>query len=408
MIQATVEAAPEPRAVFAHYMVCFAVNGENVEAYKREIREAQAAGIDGFALNEGAWTNEPHYLRRTSLLFQAAKELETDFRFIFSLDLATLQAQYIPEIIKGYVNNPNYYRYKGRRLVSTFSGDQRVDWKSLLSQLKAEQYDICFVPFFYPRPRVTELPDYDTVKTLAAKWADTVDGLFFFGAAGTDTQLAACVRNYACVMHENGKLFMAGCSPGYWGTAQRNRRYFEMRGGAGVETQWKAIIESSPDFVEIVTWNDLNESYICPITNPTHPNHAGFLELTKYYIHWYKTGQQPPIKDAMFYSYRLHPKAAVAPQDKPVTVFHGDVKDVIHLTLMLTALAELRVTTGTMTVTNSAPAGITQLEVPFTPGPQHFEVYRDGKCLLKTDGERIQSAPEHYNFFPTSGFVYAK
>jgi hypothetical protein len=40
--------------VFAHYMVCFAAQGERGEDYKREIQQAQAAGIAGFALNCGA------------------------------------------------------------------------------------------------------------------------------------------------------------------------------------------------------------------------------------------------------------------------------------------------------------------------------------------------------------------
>lgn len=45
--------------VFAHYMVCFAARGERVEDYKREIQEAQAAGIDGFALNCGPGAMSP-------------------------------------------------------------------------------------------------------------------------------------------------------------------------------------------------------------------------------------------------------------------------------------------------------------------------------------------------------------
>ena len=37
--------------VFAHYIVAFATYGETVEGYRQEIKEAQAANIDGFALN---------------------------------------------------------------------------------------------------------------------------------------------------------------------------------------------------------------------------------------------------------------------------------------------------------------------------------------------------------------------
>ncbi len=98
--------------------------------------------------------------------------------------------------------------------------------------------------------------------------------------------------------------------------------------------QWKAIIENRPDWVEIVTWNDFNESYICPVDPPgtarapsyvqSRPSHAGYLELNRYYIEWYKTGGQPAPRDALFYFYRPHPRDAVAGEDKPVKSMHGE------------------------------------------------------------------------------------
>ena len=205
------------RPVFANYMVCFAAYGVNMEGFKREIREAQAAGIDGFALNEGAWHDEPMYVQRTQMLFQAAKELGTNFQFIFSLDLATLKPGYILEILKTYVTHPNYYQYQGRPLVTTFMGELGVDWQNIRKQLKADGLDMCFVPFFYPRPNVTELPDYAAVKEHFAKWNSTVDGYFFFGAAGTAEQLTASNAAYIKVAREDHKLVMSSFTPFYWG-----------------------------------------------------------------------------------------------------------------------------------------------------------------------------------------------
>ncbi len=75
-------------------------------------------------------------------------------------------------------------------------------------------------------------------------------------------------------------------------TASLSRRYFEFDGGEGIILQWNLIIVNQPDWVEIITWNDFNEStYISPVNNPeqyeaqvTTPHrysHAGFLELSK-------------------------------------------------------------------------------------------------------------------------------
>ncbi len=414
-------------AVFAHYMVCFATYGESLDGYKRDIQEAQAAGIDGFALNEGAWTNEPHYVTRTKLLFQAANELNTGFKMIFSLDLATLKATYIPEMLKAYCNDPAYYRYEGRPLVSTFAGSG-VDWKGILGPLKADGLDICFVPFFYPKP-VTELPSLEATRVHFAAWSDTVDGLFMFGAAGTDQELTDVNTSYVKAAREAHKLVMSGFSPFYWGSMQPGRRFYETHGGAGTEKQWKAIIENQPDFVEIVTWNDFNESYITPVdiagtyesvvkTPVRHP-HAGYLELSKYFIQWYRTGKQPKIdRDKLVYVYRVHPKAAViapAPDSKldkrvtaPVTDLRGDVQDSVFVTTMLKSPAELSVTSGGTETKFQAPKGYSTVAVPFNVGAQHFALYRKDKLIAETDGEPITATPTEYNFFATTGVASAK
>lgn len=421
-------ASAPPRAVFAHYMVCFASYGATVEGYKRDIREAQAAGIDGFALNEGAWDNEPHYPARTKMLFQAANELGTGFKFIFSLDLATLKPTYIPAIIKGFVNDPAYYRYKGKPLVSTFAGDRGVDWKGIINPLKAEGYDICFVPFFYPSP-VTELPNYDAIKAHFARWSDTVDGMFFFGAAGSDTELTDGNANYVKVAREAGKLVMASFTPFYWGAAQGGgRRIYETHGGAGVERQWRSIIANQPDFVEIVTWNDFNESYITPIDKPeqyfsglAHPvrhNHAGYLELSKHFIQWYKTCKEPKIDhEKLVAIYRVHPLKSVIPPatdpaspvpGKPVTDIRQGVVDDIFVTTMLKSPAELRVTTGGVETKYPMEKGYRTISTPFKAGAQHFALYRKGKLVTETDGEPVTDTPSEYNFFATTAIAIAK
>jgi len=415
--------------VFASYMVCFATYGDSIDGYKHDIQDAQAAGIDGFALNEGAWDNEPHYVSRTKTLFQAARELNTGFKFIFSLDLAMLKPQYIPEILRAYVNDPFYYHYQGRPVVSTFAGDRGVDWKSILDPLKADGYNICFVPFFYPDP-VTELPSYEAVKAHFARWSDIADGFFFFGAAGTDAQLTQCNASYVKAARDAHKLVMDSYTPFYWGAAQADRRFYETHGGFGVERQWMSIISNAPDFVEIVTWNDFNESYITPIDSPEkyehwlrypvrHP-HAGYLELSKYFISWYKTGKKPKIsRDCLVYIYRVHPKSAVAstvsPPDAPrnfktlpVKYMGSDVQDDVFVTTLLKAPAELRVTTGGTETRYQAPAGYTSFAIPFSTGSQHFELYRKNRLIASAGGEPIEAQPAEYNYFPTTGVAFAK
>ena len=399
-------------------MVCYATYGESIEGYQREIHEAQAAGIDGFALNVGAWSREPHYPRRVRLIYRAAQELGTGFKLFFSVDMSNVTD--ILDMVRTYARHPNQFVYRDRIVVSTFS-QERLAWKEqVLAPLKQEGIDVFFVPYFYPRPQATELPDYATVAKLLQHHAGTVDGLFYFGAAGTSPQLAAANTAYAQALREAGLLFVASYTPTYWGHAQvPGRRYFETEGGEGTVRQWQALIVADPNWIEIVTWNDFNESsYVCPVENPgryfaellTPPRHchAGYLELSKYFITWYKTGKQPPIdRDALFYFYRPHPKDAVATRDdRPVTSRLGEATDTLYLTTLLTAPAELRVYSGENETRHSIAAGIQHLRIPSACGPQRFELTRHGERILTAEGEPIEANIERYDFFTTTGFAY--
>src|SRR5579885_2344948 len=69
MVNARTLLAAGTHYVFAHYTVCYADYGETVDGYKRDIQEAQAAGIDGFALNMGAYDNvQAYYSNRVALI----------------------------------------------------------------------------------------------------------------------------------------------------------------------------------------------------------------------------------------------------------------------------------------------------------------------------------------------------
>jgi glucan endo-1,3-alpha-glucosidase len=415
---APADPAPGPKRVFAHYMVCFATYGEGVENYKREIREAQAAGIDGFALNCGAWHNEPHYPRRTAQIYQAAQELGTGFKLFFSVDLGNVD--FILDMVRTYARHPAQFLHRNRVVVSTFAASG-VPWKEkVFNPLKDAGIDVFFVPYFYPEP-ATELPSYDVVVKHHKKWADVVDGMFYFGAAGLPAQLAASNAAYTKALHEAGKVCMASYTPSYWGHKQPGKRYYESEGGAGTELQWMSIIESQPEWIEIVTWNDFGEaSYVCPIEDfqktlsflepPPRNSHAGYLELSRYFIEWYKTGKKPAVKqEGLFFFYRTHPKGVVVAGDKPVEARAGPVEDVLYVTTLANAAAELRVTTGgTKAAPGAVSPGLQHYKIPFQPGSQRFELWRGGRAIAAKDGTPIEAAPKHYNFITATGYAYAR
>ena len=359
---ALVARAAGPHYVFAHYCVWYADYGATIQGYERDIMDAQSAGIDGFALDLGAYDDpkQSYYNTNVSLIYTAAEALGTGFKLFFSVDQSYLtNSATIVDLISTYADRPNTF-LQGTNVVVSAYGGQNTDWQNgVFAPLSKSGISVFFVPFLWPNP-VEELPMYSGCVNLLNSYSNILSGLFLFGAAGLPYQLAQCNSNYNQAVHAAGKIFMAGVSPSYWGCAQPKdgRRYFEDDGGEGTVAQWESIIANQPDWVEIVTWNDFLEgTYVSPINDPGQyepqevtPHrycHAGYLDLAKHYIAWYKTGVEPPIiDDALYYFYRIHSTNLVASKDIQITQFNGDVADVVYNTLFLTAPARLQVISG--------------------------------------------------------------
>ena len=415
--------AAGPHYVFAHYMVCYADYGDTVAGYERDIQDAQAAGVDGFALNCGEW-NSPgaawYYTSRVAMMYQAAAQLGTGFKLFFSVDDDNTND--IVAMISSYANNTNSFRYNGRLVVSTFTHSS-VDWQNcVFKPLTNLGINVFFVPNFLPASG--NVADVAGIGNLFTKYP-YLDGLFNF-AVWTVANITNGNQAYSQACKTAGKLFMAGYSPTYWGYAwptNTGRPYCETDGGEGTIAQWNWIIQNQPDWVEIVTWNDFNEStYSSPVYNPEQyendlapgPHrycHAGYLALAQHYISWYKTGQEPPInQDALFYFYRSHFTNAVAnaTNDFPIYFWpnNGPVQDNIYTTTFLTSPAQMVIASGNTLTTNSLPAGISSQRTPFAPGPQTFTLHRAGKPVLSIAGPDVLAQITNYNYFPASGYVY--
>lgn len=396
-------------------MLCCGSFGSTVEAYVQDIRIAQAMGVDGFALNAGGWSD--NYRMAAAHMFEAAERLGTGFQLFFSADMCCkLTAADILDMVETYGKRPNYFRRHGRPVLSTYAGEGAPPgfWqKQVLAPLRAAGFDVFFVPAFHAVTAGAR-PENEV-----AFWGKLVDGLFHFGPDRTPFGARSSVavnEAYARALTAAGKLFMAGYYPFYWGSQQTTagRRYYEYRGGLGTDAQWRSIITvQDPEWVEIVTWNDLNESYlIAPSDDPGnfYKPHLAFVALDKYYIRWFKSGARPRIvKDALFYFYRTHGKNLVAAADPlgPVTRMYGDVKDVLYVTVALTAPARLHVESGAARFDAQLGAGFHHVTVPFSAGRQRFELWRGDHRIGAIEGEPIVSAIARYDFYYTSGFVEA-
>lgn len=419
------------RKVFAHYMVCIPTAGGNatLEDYQDEIREAQKRGIDGFALNCGGWSlREPHYKARTLLIYEAAKQLGTGFLLMISADYATgLTLEETRDMVATFRDHPNQFRWEGKPVLSTFAGEgaDNSHGKELIAFLNKEfpdgkgGRDVVFVPYFYPRPNITEQPTQAHADQVFETFPE-LDGFFYFGAAGTGDEIARCNALLADKWVGAGKIFMASVTPFYRGFGG-NYRVYETCGFQGMALEWESAIRHNATWVEIVTWNDWGEaSYVAPFGKPHETshwgghwgpmlNHVAYLDASRYYIDWYKTGAPPEITtDQLFYCYRLHPKSAegsVKPNsEQKARPSRADaLRDSVFVTCFLKAPARLTVHSGDTSARFDLQAGVHHLETPASLGEQRFVLEREGQTVLDKIGEHPITGDAWSNFNTFTG-----
>jgi formylglycine-generating enzyme required for sulfatase activity len=400
---------PARHLVFAHYMLCYT---KDLSFCKREIELAQSHGIDGFALNAGDWRRTDgtptEYVEAADRVYQAAKELNTGFKLFLSAD-ATGPASRPDnqcDMVRRYASHPNQLHQDGKTVFSAWSGTPEI-YRPALEQLKAEGIPVFFVPYISYSPFPMNLSER-TVRSYFDGNA-FMDGYFYFAV---DEPIADMIQSNATacrVIHELGKLYMAGLAPAY---NSANLRDF--RGMEGYGAVWRGIIQDNADWVEIVTWNDYNEdSNLMPSRGCNPPSSEAylfsrddsFLDVTGFYVNWFKSGERPKItQDKIYYVYRNRSKYLTKAWDykenkwlditleggstNSLDQFHDDVEDNIYVTTFLTEPADLVISVGAQEQKFQMPAGIGYAALPIHAGVPHFELLRAGKPLLEVDGRK--------------------
>jgi hypothetical protein len=451
--------------VFAHYMLANQdyqaddpAGQRNIASYQREIKQAQAVGIDGFALNAGGWLKEPRYIKRASEIFEAALRLRTGFKLMFSADMCcSNDTEDLEDMMRRFAGNPRYagvyFRHDGKFVLTTFSGEKLgpLFWRNLRSDLEHGTHPsthkaplampsasrvpssapmaIELVPAFFWGG---ELPNPADVGSGLASYSEIIDGAFYWGIAGVPglghfpDQLPSS-EAYAAALHAKGKIYMAPICFQFWGA--NAGRYYEYGGYAGMRAMWmNAINITHPDWVEIITWNDFIEgTYVSPIDDPARyekandlgasavqpvplhyfHSHRGATRLLAFYIQWYKTGHQPPIReDSVFWAYRTQ-LSDPDPNRETSTRIYGPIANVVYVTVNLTASAVLQMSTGQTSQSVSLPPGSTDLQLPPVAGPAPRFVLRRGK-LPQIEGagdDAISGSAGTADFYYSTGFM---
>ncbi|CAG8954081.1 hypothetical protein HYFRA_00009183 [Hymenoscyphus fraxineus] len=295
--------ATSGKPVFFHYMI-----GEITAPHcEKDVKDALALGVDAFILNidtvTASWATGT-----VKRLFDSAAA--NNFKLLFSFDMKGYDHpnKFINYLLS-YVDNPAYYKYNGKPMVTTFNGggdkfkfgqgSVNDGWKTQLQQVMANAgKPIYFVPAFADVGVNADFftksyPTLDGAMNWEGAWPGT-------GASGevptkTDTTLLSAA-------HSSQKTMMMGVSPLQFKHLDKSNNWYR-RGEQNLEKRFAQVLSMQPDMIEMITWNDAGESHYMgnswpePLSTSTigtytkDYDHTGYWQILPAFFQAYKRGE---------------------------------------------------------------------------------------------------------------------
>ncbi|KAI9863679.1 MAG: hypothetical protein M1813_003702 [Trichoglossum hirsutum] len=392
------------KQVFAHLLIGNTA-GYTLDDWINDITQAQAARIDGFALNVGP---QDSYTDNSLTNAYTAAE-QRNFKLFISFDYLSAGPWSSPQVIqkiKSFADSPAQFKVDGKPLVSTFEGVSSAgDW----SAIKAA------VPIYF-------VPDWSSVGPGGfSQYLSDVDGAFSWDAWPEGANDMTDVQDKAWKSTLGSKPYMMGVSPWFYTSLPQWKKNWIWRGDSLWHDRWQQVLEVQPEFVEIITWNDYGEShYIGPIRSGGIPTgaqryvdnmpHDSWRTVLPYYIDAYKCGNTslPNIpQDKLVFWYRINPSKAGStggttgnnPDYQPALDPAVVAQDKIFIDAIVTAPADVTVQIGSNppTTVKATSAGVNFLAVPFngqTGDSVTFKIVRDGNTVVTATGNGITNSCE--------------
>lgn len=373
--------------------------------YDSDFQLAKDLGIDAFALNIG--TDD---FTTTQLSYAYESAANNDMKAFISFDFnwfdPSSDAAKVGQIISNFSQYSSQLLMDGKVFASSFSGDG-LDVSAMKS---AADVDIFFAPNFHP----TESADQDVLDS-AFNWMgwDSNGDNKAPVPGGTNVTIVQGDHSYRQWL--STKPYIAPVSPWFsthYGAEVSYSKNFVFPSDLLWFTRWNDVLAQSPQFIEIITWNDYGEShYIGPLSSPHSDDgaskwvndmpHDGFRDLAKPYIAAFKAGADSVdsyiTDDQIVYWYRPTPSdvecestdnTMAAGSNSSGNYYHGRpngyevMQDEVFVVTLLTADASLSVTSGGTTKTFDAKAGANSFSVPMGVGQQKFSLTRDSQTVL--------------------------
>jgi hypothetical protein len=223
---------------------------------REQVRQARAAGIDGFLTS---WKSTVPLNRRLDRLVSVAAEENLDLGVVY--EALTFERDPLPIAT---VEHDMVYLVErwGSRLSSRYYGRPVIIWTG------TERYSTADVL------RVRQALDHRAILLAAAKTvdgyvrlADIVDGEAYYWSSSDPTSSATTAKLTAMsqAVHAHGGLWFAPAAPGFDGTTLGGTRVIPRDDGRTLTRSLDNAFASSPDAVGVISWNEWSENtYIEP------------------------------------------------------------------------------------------------------------------------------------------------
>jgi Glycosyl hydrolase family 71 len=345
-----------------------------------EVRQAIAAGIDGFTLdllqlpkdgqsNNAVWNN-------SQTLLQAAHLVDSKFKIMLMPDMGVL-ADRSPDDLAKYIAQLGTFQAAhrlpdGRLVVSPLAAERHPPgwWQDFVSLMETRYATpVAFTPTFID---IGNAPAYASVTYGVSGWGAR-------NPAFNDPEAVGGISGRGRIQstHAQQKLWMQPVS--VQDERPRAGVYDEAENTTNLRRTWEIAIRGGADWVQLVTWNDYSEGSQFA---PSLRRGWNYLDISAYYLAWFKTGVRPPItQDTVYLTHRMQFVDAVTTYPQKVLMHNRNgttPRDAVEALVFLTHPATVTVSTGQTSISCTAPAGVSTCVAPLATGTPRVVVRRAG------------------------------
>ena len=261
-------AEPGAPLVLAHYYIWFDASSWNraktdypalgryssdeASIMRRHVEMAQAAGIDGFIVS---WKSTLVLDDRLQQLADIAEEL--DFKLAVTYQGLDFNRDRLPVdrigedldiFIETFADQPAFDLFERPLVVLTGTWEYSVDELALITDSRRDDLTIL--------ASEKNVDGYERV-------AEVVDGDLYYWSSvnpGTNPNHTEKLRAMGDAIRRHGGYWIAPAAPGFDARLVGGTTVVERNEGATLRAEWQAALNSIPDAIGIISWNEFSEN----------------------------------------------------------------------------------------------------------------------------------------------------